>query len=368
LRAGPDRPFLAAALDNFSRVFSIRPDDSVLLLIDHRLDSRVVNYIWDFARGRGAAVNAIVVERAGSKEFPEEAKPLIEKATFVVSTWFSSVLHPYFKALRREKGQRWVKITFFRSLDLLRSEAAAFPLEVLSLLLSNTAARFPRNREVTVRVTDPRGTDLQVVMPEAIVDRLLASSRWQGEVTADRPGCYIHYIPTHGPNFYDETASNGECSDVNGVVVPQWAVGFPEMFREQIEVEIRDNRVRRVRGSSPEAKILADMLQDSVLIELGCGFNPKWPRHQIYPAGPNSPGGLHFGMDLAKESDYIRRTLPDWPEPPVHMDLADLDATVTLNGEPVVENGFLTTLRDPAVQTLAARYGDPVYLLEQWPP
>ena len=46
----------------------------------------------------------------------------------------------------------------------------------------------------------------------------------------------------------------------------------------------------RSRAASPDAVILRDMLVGGVLIELGCGFNPKWPRHQIYPAGSNSPG------------------------------------------------------------------------------
>ena len=51
----------------------------------------------------------------------------------------------------------------------------------------------------------------------------------------------------------------------------------------------------------------------------GCGFNPKAPVHTVYPAGSNAPGVLHFGIDLAKPSDYIRKVMPDWEEPPVHM-------------------------------------------------
>jgi hypothetical protein len=100
------------------------------------------------------------------------------------------------------------------------------------------------------------------------------------------------------------------------------------------------------------------------LIELGCGFNPKAPRHTIYPAGSNAPGALHFGIDLARPSDYILRTMPQWEEPPVHMDLVALDSTVTVGDEPLIDGGFLCGLRDPAVRAAAEKFGNPVELLE----
>ena len=96
----------------------------------------------------------------------------------------------------------------------------------------------------------------------------------------------------------------------------------------------------------------------------GCGFNPKAPRHTVYPAGSNAPGALHFGIDLAQPSDYIRRVMPDWEEPPVHMDLITLDGTVHAGDNLLIDKGFLCALRDPAVVELASRYGDPIELLE----
>ena len=106
------------------------------------------------------------------------------------------------------------------------------------------------------------------------------------------------------------------------------------------------------------------MLVGGRLIELGCGFNPKAPRHTIYPAGSNAPGALHFGIDLARPSDYILRTMPQWEEPPVHMDLVCLDSTVTVDGVALIEAGFLSALRDEAVRHAASKFGNPVELLE----
>ena len=120
--------------------------------------------------------------------------------------------------------------------------------------------------------------------------------------------------------------------------------GFESPFRERIGVRFDGNRIVDVSGESPEAGILREMLIGGPLIELGCGFNPKWPRHQIYPAGSNSPGALRFGVDLVKPSDYIRKTMPNWEEPPVHMDLVTFDSTMTAGRATLVRDGFLEAL------------------------
>lgn len=369
-----EAPYPIAAIDNFVRIFAIHPEDRVLLLVDRGLDRRVIDFVAQYARGRGAAVQVVMGERGGnpsggnsaSTEVPDELKPVLEWATFVVSTWFASVSHPFCKALRRERGQRWIKITFFRNLDYLRTEAAAFPLDVITLLLQRTAARYPQDGPADIRITDPRGTDLRIHLTQSEVSRLLSQSRWKGELTAERPGCYVHYLPTHGPNFVDtNTGVGGErVRQIEGVLIPQWSVGFVAPFQNPPIIEMAENQVTAVRGEGEVAEILRQTLIGATLDELGCGFNPKFPRHQIYPAGPNAPGGLHFGMNMVAPSPFVLRRMPEWVEPPVHMDLVDLDATVTINGQTVVDQGFLTTLRDPVVQAAAARYGDPHYLLE----
>ena len=45
------------ALDNFFRVFAIKPGDRVLMLTDTLLDRRVVDAISGLAKSRGASVN-----------------------------------------------------------------------------------------------------------------------------------------------------------------------------------------------------------------------------------------------------------------------------------------------------------------------
>ena len=355
------------ALENFSRVFAIQPGERVLLLADALLDRRVIDAITGIAQARGASVRMYMEPTTQVPAIPEEVVPLLKKAQFVVSTWFCSILDPLAIQLRRE-GQRWVKITYFRDFDLLHTAQARFPVDLVGDIIRATAKRYPTGRDFDLRFTDARGSDFRIAFTPTMRAKQLGTNRWRGLMRADEPGCYVHYLPTHGPNLWDHNSVDNDFKahvPMSGVLVPQWAVGFEKPFTERIAVEFNDDTIVRVEGSSSAAEILREMLVGGRLIEGGgCGFNPKAPRHTIYPAGSNAPGALHFGIDLAKPSDYIRRVMPDWEEPPIHMDLVMLDATVTAGGETLIDNGFLTALRDPEVVEAASRYGDPVELLE----
>ena len=355
------------ALDNFFKVFAIRPGERVLMLTDPLLDPRVVDAVTGLARARGATVSQYMAPTTTLPSVPEEVQPLIKKADFIVSTWFCSIEDPFNVAMRKA-GQRWVKITYFRDLDLLMTPQARFPIELVGEILRATEKRIPKGEDFELRFSDARGSDLRIPYTREMRDTMFAGNRWRGKMFADEPGCYVHYLPTHGPNFWDSTAMKSDPAakiNIEGVLYPQWAIGFARPFVEKIAVVFKNKLVTEVRGESPDAAILRDMLMGGKIIEGGgCGFNPKAPRNTVYPAGSNSPGALHFGVDLAKPSDYIRRVMPNWEEPPVHQDLIVFDATVTAGKSTLIDKGFLMALRDPAVVEMAGRYGDPVELLE----
>ena len=367
---GTDIEHYFHAVSNFVRTFDFSLGESLVLLTDKLLDPRVVSAITGLAAARGIKPVTVTLPTTNVLAIPEDVKPILSKATFVVSTWYCSVMDPYCISLRRDKGQRWVKITFFRDLDLLKTPQARFPTELVGEIVRATARRFPRNVDCELRFTDSRGSDLRIPLTADMVDRTLESNRWRGETLATNPGSYVHYLPTHGPNLFDPLFINPEPGRIfksHGILYAQWAVGFLQPFREKIGVRFQDNRVVEVLGASTDAVTLREMLIGGELIELGCGFNPKWPRHLIYPAGSNSPGALHYGIDLTQPADYIKRALPNWEEPPIHVDLVSFDATVDANEQRLVTGGFLEALRDEEVIALAAQYGEPVDLLQNWP-
>ncbi|MES2510732.1 MAG: hypothetical protein V4625_12435 [Pseudomonadota bacterium] len=355
-----------AALENFQRTFAFGQGDKVLLLTDPLLDTRVADAVMGLARARGATVRQYMETTSQVTEVPELVKELVADADFVVSTWFCSIFDPFFIS-RRAAGQRWVKITYFRDLDLLHTPQARFPAELVGEIIRATALRYPAGKNFTVKFSDVRGSDFSIDYTPEMRQLLQAGNRWRGKMFADEPGCYVHYLPTHGPNLWDRTAHRNDANapvTMTGTIYPQWAVGFAKPFAEKIGCRFESDTIVEVTGESEEAVILREMLVGGRLIELGCGFNPKAPRHTIYPAGSNAPGALHFGIDLAKPSDYILRTMPQWEEPPVHMDLVTLDSTVQVDGKSLIDAGFLTALRDPAVRAAAEKFGNPIELLE----
>ncbi len=357
------------AMDNFTRVFAIRPGEKVLILADPLLDTRVIDAVIGIANARGAQVRVYMEPSTRVTAMPEAAKPLLESADFVVSTWFCSIIDPFCIAMR-QRGQRWVKITYFRNLDLLETPQGRFPVELVGEIIRATARAMP-DADFTLQWSDVRGSDFCIGYTREMRNNLLAGNRWRGRMLADEPGCYVHYLPTHGPNLWDRTAhknDNAAPVAMSGTIYPTWAVGFEKPWSERIGCRFEGDTIVEVTGESDIAKVLRTMLLGGRLIELGCGFNPKAPRHTVYPAGSNNPGALHFGIDLARPDEYIRRVMPDWEEPPVHMDLVTLDSTVesiTANArQRLLDGGFLTALRDPAVVVAAAVYGDPIALLE----
>ena len=358
------------ALDNFHRVFAIRPGDHVVMLTDPLLDPRVLQAVYGLSKARGASFVSYMGKSTQYTAVPEEAKALIERATFVVSTWFASVFDPFCIGLRREKGQRWIKITFFRNLDLLHTPQARFPIDVLGEIIRATERLYPEAGDFDMRFTDERGSDCSVRFTHTMRKWMKSDNRWRGHNFADEDGCYVHYLPTHGPNLYDIGMIGHDRSrpgGLNGVLYPQWGTGFEKPFEEKIGVEFRDDRVQAIHGKSEEAQILREFLIGGTIEELGCGHNPKAPRFDIYPAGPNSPGALHFGVNALKPSEYTRRVMPNWEEPHVHMDLVTFDSTVTAGNRTLIDAGFLRSLRDPKVVAAAERYGDPIELLESFP-
>jgi hypothetical protein len=355
------------ALDNFVRTFAFRRGDEVLVLGDPLLDTRVIDAIHGHAKARGATVRVYMEPSSRVTEIPEVVKPILALASFVVSTWFCSVFDPFCLSLRK-KGQRWVKITYFRNLDLLHTPQARFPIDVVGEITRCTARRFPQGATFDLHFTDERGSDFRIGFTPEMRDNQLNTNRWRGKMTADEDGCYVHYLASHGPNLWDHNSVKNDMSvatRMSGVLYPQWAVGFAEPFKERIGVFFEGEYISHVSGETEDAQLLRDMLIGGRLIEGGgCGFNPKAPRHTIYPAGSNAPGALHFGIDLVKPADYIRRTMPDWEEPPIHVDLVILDATVTAGNNRLIDKGFLCALRDPEVIAMAQNYGDPIELLE----
>ena len=147
-------------VDNFHKVFAIRPDDHVVYLCDPLIDPRVGQAIYGLAKARGATFASYMGASTQLTRAPDEARALIERADFVVSTWFASVVDPFFIGLRRDNGQRWIKITFFRNLDLLKTPHARFPVDLLGRNYPRDLAPLSRIRGIRSPIFRSQGDGL----------------------------------------------------------------------------------------------------------------------------------------------------------------------------------------------------------------
>ncbi|MEA2937779.1 MAG: hypothetical protein QOC56_1283, partial [Alphaproteobacteria bacterium] len=88
------------AIDNLIKVYAFRPREKVLFLTDPLLDRRVVDALSGIANARGVFPREFMAHTTQLDDCPEEARALVEDATFVISTWFCSVNSPLFMKLR----------------------------------------------------------------------------------------------------------------------------------------------------------------------------------------------------------------------------------------------------------------------------
>ena len=177
-------------------------------------------------------------------EVPEEAKALLERATFVVSTLVRvghrSVLHQAARQERAALGQ-----------DHLLPQSRS---------VAHAAGAFPDRRVGRDHPRDP------APVPEIgrVRPHLHRSARYKfrdqihrGDVQAPIHGQPLAWPqlcrrgrllrPLHPDPWAEflraqafEHAHNGP---VDGIVYPQWAVGFDEPFKDKIGVEFKDDRV-----------------------------------------------------------------------------------------------------------------------------
>ncbi len=296
------------ALDNFTRVFAIRPGEKVLMLTDPLLDPRVVDAVTGLARSRGAEVRQYMETTSQVLEVAGQVRALLEAADFVVSTWFCSIISPFCIGLRA-KGQRWVKITYFRDLDLLYTPQARFPAELVGERRPRDGLA-PSAKRLSTFLCGDRGRRSRSATPAKCAQKLLAGNRSRGKVFADEPGCYVHYLPTHGPNLWDRTA-HGNDADATGVDARHGLSGgggrVPASVHRAHRVRVRRRHggrgARRLRGSALAARNARRRAPDRARAAASIPRRRGSPR--LRPG--HAPGTLHFGIDLASPRRYIRR-------------------------------------------------------------
>lgn len=330
----------------------LQEGEKVCVMADQAVEPEVIYAIFATARLRRAQAYLCMVEDFVEWQVPEVISEAVGKADVVFHAW-PAAEGKFGKKMRGEKGARWVSFGACRNIENFCSEATRFPAPLLSRIITATWDIIDHGQtDAKIRITDPKGTDLKLVLTREELDRLHSDRRWQGKVLANEPGTRAHLPSPHGPNLYHE-GQGGINKTLNGVVCYDSIVGFSGVysgeygdsnFAQPVSVHVDNSRVTHVDGGW-EARVLGELTKEGGhLAEIGLGFNPKaasYGGRATGMAGPSRSGALHIA------------TGGDGGE---HMDGCLFRATVTVDGRPIITDGHIVALDDPEVRELAKTF------------
>lgn len=255
-------------------------------------------------------------------------------------------------------------VTFFGSADVLAGPAMFWPDE-LTFEVESAITDLVFDHDTTVHVTDEKGTDYTFTGTQDWTHPV-----WRPGLRRAQPGLrkdekpwrnYITIYPRGEVGW--NPAGSGE-----GTLVFDGMDTYG-LLKEPIEWVIEDGEVVGIRGGD-EATHLERWTESietggrRLISEAAFGFNPKCRWNTTDPGMAElyfRPGTFHVAMGMSTLKMAPSETIQ------THVDGILLDATVTVDGTPIIDDGELLLLdeisEDPDVRETAAKYGDPDELL-----
>ena len=360
-----------------------------LLIVSTDMDPLIAEAVAAAAREIGATADILapgpsaVAGRRGRNEFDYERfdPTAYMKGSNAVARampdWLASAVDKYDVVLGyTARGTQYGKIGKGRSIrssgllwgsaEQFASPAVSYPEELLGAIAGSTWKILSTGKRF--RLTDPMGTDITFTLDAANSERF---KKTRALATYGRES--LEGVLANETSVQVEPQLSTQ-PDARGVLVTQQVGLMPE-----IRIHFEGGRVVRIEGGGAPGENIRQALDAAKAVqypgyypgpgigwleELALGTHPK-----IGPAGPMRHRSgmiqLAFGTDR-------HNTVSDAPPalPPHHRDM-DLFyyPTLEIDGKKLVDRGHLTTLDDPEVRRIAAKYGKPEELLrEDWIP
>lgn len=384
----------------FSAYGNTKAGDKVLLAAETLIDSRIVQSIVKALKEKGASIDQLLLDVGPEREVTEMdeidffiGRPGVhepEMYSRLLVQWIVDLAEqrkvdlliqgnggPSARKLKRHAGIPW------SSVETFVAETTTFPGELNEIINRVTWSKiWNEGRGGKVRLTDPEGTDLTFTL-------------W--DEYYDRPNSYgFAKEPRMGHLFCHPVQPLIDKADDNGVIAgTSNHVGRPF---PHIKVQVKEGVATKVEGGGGYGDAWRALLEETrdvqypghprpgmfYVWELALGTHPKahrptnfhmrsmwaafWERYRA--------GYLHLGLGTCLEEIY-----PDtdvWAKANgklyghihVHLLFPTYEIT-TVSGEKikVIDRGHLTALDDPAVRSVAAKYGDPDKILKEvWIP
>jgi len=312
------------ALDNAVKTvirdcLGVRPDEEVLVICNPRTEELGVRLRSDAQGARADAVLAVIAERdSHAAEPPATVAAAMLAADVVVAPTIQSISHTAARKAASEAGARVASMPGVTAEMLARVMGADMrKLEERGALVSR---RLSEGSEA--RITCPRGSDLRLGLEgrSAINDA--------GVLT--EPGAFGN-LPC-GEGFIAPVEGTGE-----GILVIDGSIAGVGRVEAPVSLTVRDGHLTEATGA--EGARLLELLtahgtDGTSVAELGIGTNEAAILTGEILEDEKILGTAHvaFGTSAA-----IGGTV----QVPVHLDCVVLEATVEIDGEPVVQSGEL---------------------------
>ncbi|MFJ1886854.1 hypothetical protein [Streptomyces sp. NPDC088137] len=328
---------------NLLEYAAVAAGEQVLILAEHSTDPVVIQAIAAAAAYRNADVHVLSTApfSAGGwdRATPSPLLPAAHGAADVVIslTWWGEVHTPhlFFDEIAKRRA-RFVSLHQTATAAAL-STGARLPLDLYFALEARATAQLAAAEEI--RVTTALNTD--------VTFRNFTTAGHHAPLT---PGMWRPF-PYGGVNFYPD--------QTDGVVVIEESTvtGVPA---EQTTIELANNRVTAIEGGAAAA--LRRYAPNGYYMRHALiGLNPK-----VRSAGGTQferekhAGAFYFGLDGLTPEGTADRKGPGH----AHCDCQFDRPTITLDGKPFIEDGYLLLLDDPEIQELAGKFGPADILLD----
>ncbi len=363
----------------------LRPGEDVLVLSDTGVEPLVVDAYAEAARSLGGRVTVMVMPyeeirlRTVEDRYPLAVKQAMAGSDVIllVALGIIAHYHPTVRPLITAMIEYGARLVFAPGdAGIMVSPFPRFPFDVVKALGVWVFERWARSK--TIRVTDRRGTDFRCgIVYRAMGGGPAAGVRVPGANEPGVPGTFVtpaaaqgplHTLPrAEGVAYFDEIEYPGFLS---------------APLRWEFEYRPGDERlswVRAIQGGVEADRLneLIDRLKKAgypaanLFSEIMWGLSPKMP----FRTNPLYGKGFH-GMAMTRRSGVVHFGIGSPPSraagnlaeaAPIHTHGHLFAPTVYFDGEPIILDGHLVALDDPAIRALASRYGDPDDLLTEVP-
>jgi hypothetical protein len=326
---------------------------------DNLVDRQAIGWIQRAVEDRGNTVEVLWVDqpaRPNEWKFPDEVRAAMDRSELVINHSFDLTVEEIlaFRQYVEQDHKIPMVRNFATTAPLLCTAWAQTPQELVSEIRYQASSRIKAG--LKWELTDPNGTHLMgVVLP--------ARNPTLGYATRREGGNYLPW-----PEWVCPPISLGETSGTFTFdrTLSWWSryIGIAPSFERPVTLTIKDNRILKIEGGV-EAQSIQSFLE-SLRERLGdSAFNFDTLHFGVHPQAHVAPQqcasvlyrrliehsdshNLHVHVGSPKANAQY----PYWP----HITGDIRKATFQVGETLLYDKGRLTTLDDPAVLAIAARY------------